>query len=122
MRGSVSQVVVPLDNRKEQPDWHDFGPTFAAEQLAKQHRLHVGKEALVQTWPHWVTKDRCHAPCQSGNCSKDRPFDQEIVVLCIRWYLSYKLSFRDLIEMMSERGIGMAHTADRGGWMRRMSG
>jgi hypothetical protein len=28
------------------PDWHDFGPTFAAEQLAKRHQIHVGKETL----------------------------------------------------------------------------
>ena len=41
---------------------------------------------------------------------KGRHFDQEIVVLCIRWYLTFKLSFRDLVAMMSERGIGMAHT------------
>jgi predicted DNA-binding protein (UPF0251 family) len=30
----------------KQPDWHDFGPTFAAEQLAKRHRIRVGKETL----------------------------------------------------------------------------
>ena len=30
----------------KQPDWHDFGPTFAAEQLAKRHQIHVGKETL----------------------------------------------------------------------------
>ena len=30
----------------KQPDWHDFGPTFAAEQLAKRHQLQVGKETL----------------------------------------------------------------------------
>jgi len=29
-----------------QPEWHDFGPTFAAEQLGKRHQLHVGKETL----------------------------------------------------------------------------
>lgn len=28
-----------------EPDWHDFGPTFASEQLAK-HDIHVGKETL----------------------------------------------------------------------------
>jgi hypothetical protein len=39
-----------------------------------------------------------------------RHFDQEIVVLCVRWYLSFKLSYRDLVAMMSERGIDMAHT------------
>jgi transposase len=30
----------------KQPDWHDFGPTFAAEQLAKQYQIQVGKETL----------------------------------------------------------------------------
>ena len=39
-----------------------------------------------------------------------RHFDAEIVVLCVRWYLSFKLSYRDLVSMMSERGIGLAHT------------
>jgi hypothetical protein len=38
---------------------------------------------------------------------KGRHFDQEIVVLCVRWYLSYKLSSRDLVAMMDERGIGL---------------
>lgn len=37
-------------------------------------------------------------------------FNQEIVVLCVRWYLSYKLSYRDLVAMMNERGIDLAHT------------
>ena len=41
---------------------------------------------------------------------KGRHFDQEIIVLCVRWYLRFKLSFRDLVEMMAERGIELAHT------------
>src|SRR5712691_97936 len=41
---------------------------------------------------------------------KGRHFDQEIVVLCVRWYLSFKLSYRDLVAMMSERSIDLAHT------------
>ena len=41
---------------------------------------------------------------------KGRHFDQEIVVLCVRWYLSFKLSYRDLVSIMSERGIGLTHT------------
>jgi len=28
----------------------------------------------------------------------------------VRWYLSFKLSFRDLVAMMNERGVGLAHT------------
>jgi transposase-like protein len=33
-----------------------------------------------------------------------RHFDREIIVLCVKWYLRFKLSFRDLVEMMAERG------------------
>jgi hypothetical protein len=38
---------------------------------------------------------------------KGRHFDREIIVLCVRWYLRYKLSFRDLVEMMAERGLSL---------------
>ena len=41
---------------------------------------------------------------------RGRHFDREIIVLCIRWYLSFKLSYRDLVTMMGERGISLAHT------------
>ena len=39
-----------------------------------------------------------------------RHFDAEIVVLCVRWYLSFKLRYRDLVSVMGERGFTMAHT------------
>lgn len=39
-----------------------------------------------------------------------RHFDREIIILCVRWYLRYKLSLRDLVEMMAERGLPLAHT------------
>jgi transposase-like protein len=41
---------------------------------------------------------------------KGRHFDHEFIILCVRWYLSYKLSSRDLVNMMGERGIELAHT------------
>ena len=41
---------------------------------------------------------------------KGRHFDQEIVVLCVRWYLSFKLRYRDLVAIMGERGIFLAHS------------
>jgi hypothetical protein len=37
-------------------------------------------------------------------------FDSEIILLCVRWYLRFKLSLRDLVEMMAERGMALAHT------------
>ena len=39
---------------------------------------------------------------------KGRHFDRQIIVLCVRWYLRYKLSFRDLVEM--REGLSLAHT------------
>src|SRR5215469_680076 len=39
-----------------------------------------------------------------------RHFDREVIILCVRWYLRFKLSLRDLAEMMAERGLSMAHT------------
>jgi transposase-like protein len=41
---------------------------------------------------------------------RGRHFDREVIILCVRWYLRYKLSFRDLVEMMAERGLDLAHT------------
>src|ERR671917_823889 len=41
---------------------------------------------------------------------KGRHFDRQVIVLCVRWYLTYKLSSRDLVSMMGERGIELAHT------------
>ena len=41
---------------------------------------------------------------------KRHRFDRLVMVLCVRWYLSYQLSYRDLVEMMAERGLVLAHT------------
>lgn len=41
---------------------------------------------------------------------KWRHFQAEIVLLCVRWYLRYTLSYRDLEEMMKERGLSLDHT------------
>jgi hypothetical protein len=45
---------------------------------------------------------------------KGRHFDREIIILGVRWYLRFKLSLRDLVEMMAERGIDFAHTTIMG--------
>jgi hypothetical protein len=33
-----------------------------------------------------------------------RRFEAEIIELCVRWYITYRLSYRDLVAMMAERG------------------
>src|SRR5882762_6013820 len=39
-----------------------------------------------------------------------RHFERNVIILCVRWYLRYKLSLRDLVEMMAERGLSLSHT------------
>jgi IS6 family transposase len=41
---------------------------------------------------------------------KWRHFEGHIILICVRWYLRYCLSYRDLEEMMAERGLGVDHT------------
>jgi hypothetical protein len=36
--------------------------------------------------------------------------EAEIILLCVRWYLRSSLSYRDLEEMMRERGLQVDHT------------
>jgi hypothetical protein len=40
-RGRAMELV-------KSPDWHDFKPTFASEQLAKRHQIQVSKETVRQ--------------------------------------------------------------------------
>jgi putative transposase len=40
---------------------------------------------------------------------KGRHLDRSVILLCVRWYLAYSLSLRDLEEMMAERGISVDH-------------
>src|ERR1700693_3306551 len=49
-----------------------------------------------------------------------RHFDRDVIILCVRWYLRYKLSLRDLVEMMAERGLSLAHTTILR-WVRRFT-
>src|SRR6266542_3533022 len=41
---------------------------------------------------------------------KHRHYQSEIILLCVRWYLRYSLSYRDLEEIMAERGLSVDHT------------
>ncbi|OHX30673.1 Integrase catalytic region [Bacillus mycoides] len=41
---------------------------------------------------------------------KWKHYQPDIILLTVRWYLRYNLSFRDLVEMMKERGLSISHT------------
>jgi IS6 family transposase len=44
------------------------------------------------------------------NPFKWRHFEKEIILLNVRWYLRYALTYRDLEEMMLERGLKVDHS------------
>jgi len=49
--------------------------------------------------------------CQSlHSLFRGRHFNHSIIILCVRWYTTYKLSYRDWVEMMAERGVDVSHT------------
>jgi tetratricopeptide (TPR) repeat protein len=67
---------------------------------------------LVQTVERLGTLDNCRddgTDLGAGSLQRTH-FDQEIIILCVRWYITFKLSFRDLVQMMAERGITLSHT------------
>ena len=55
LRGRASNRQIAEETRQQaveylrQPEWYDFGPTFASEQLSKRHGIHVSKET-VRGW------------------------------------------------------------------------
>ena len=49
-------------------------------------------------------------PIERDRIYRKRWFDAEVIVLCVRWYISYRLPYRDLVEMMAERSVSVVHT------------
>jgi transposase-like protein len=39
-----------------------------------------------------------------------RRYTPEVIELCVRWYVTYRLSYRDISAMMAERDISVSHT------------
>ena len=49
-----------------------------------------------------------HNPSQSASFAGYR-FPPEVILLAVRWYLRYGLSYRDVEELLAERGIDVDH-------------
>jgi IS6 family transposase len=46
----------------------------------------------------------------SSSPFKWRHYPPELILLCVRWYCRYQLSYRDVEEMMRERGLDVDHS------------
>jgi transposase-like protein len=70
-------------------------------------------QIAVSNWLRWRAELVEVVDGHGEGCSgavRGRHFDREVIILCVRWDLRLKLSLRDLVEMMAERGLSMAHT------------
>jgi hypothetical protein len=56
------------------------------------------------------TRRRMTKPIVRDPIYRRRRFNAEIIELCVRWYITYRLSYRDLQAMMAERGIVVSHS------------
>jgi putative transposase len=41
---------------------------------------------------------------------KGMRFPNDVILVCIRWYAAYPLSYRHLEQMMEERGVSVDHS------------
>jgi transposase-like protein len=65
---------------------------FVANASVREHHLHISGES------------------SEVSMFKGRHFDRSVILLCVRWYLAYGLSLRDLEEMMEEPNIHVDHS------------
>ena len=45
---------------------------------------------------------------------KGMRFPIDVILVCLRWYVAYPLSYRHLEEMMEERGVSVDHSSITG--------
>jgi IS6 family transposase len=56
-----------------------------------------------------MSRDRRVSPSFDRSAFVGYRFPPEVIVLAVRWYLRYGLSYRDVEELMAERGIAVDH-------------
>jgi DDE superfamily endonuclease len=49
-------------------------------------------------------------PSEKPDLFKGRHFNHLLIIRAVRWYVTYKLSYRDVCDLMAERGVTVVHT------------
>jgi transposase-like protein len=52
---------------------------------------------------------RAHVPVALASAFAGFRFPPEVIVLAVRWYLRFGLSYRDVEELLAERGVDVDH-------------
>src|SRR5215510_12947314 len=48
--------------------------------------------------------------CEKPTLFKGRHFNHLLIIQAVRCYVTYKLSYRDMCDLMAERGVAVVHT------------
>ena len=56
-----------------------------------------------------TTPQRCGSPIPSRSAFVGFRFPSDVIVVAVRWYLRFGLSYRDVEELLAERGVTIDH-------------
>src|ERR1700730_13773843 len=69
-----------------------------------------------RVYPHLLRHSIATILLDSGLVPKWRQFEPEVILLAVGWYLRFSLSYREVEELLAERGLWVDHvTVWRGG-------
>ena len=57
-----------------------------------------------------MSKSKTSLPPGIGKVLKRLHYPLDVILVCVRWYVAYALSLRNLEEMMAERGVNVDHS------------
>ncbi|CAN7800217.1 IS6 family transposase [Paraburkholderia hospita] len=57
-----------------------------------------------------MSKSKTSLPPGIGKVLKRLHYPLDVILICVRWYVAYALSLRNLEEMMAERGVNVDHS------------
>ena len=75
----------------------------------------------IVDWAGWVRLSTLRRPAPvSGSAFEGFRFPAEVITVAVRWYLRYGLFYRDVEELLAERGVAVDHvTVYR--WVQRLT-
>jgi hypothetical protein len=76
--------------------------------LLSRHCCICWKRAWCRQTAAMRTRRPCPAPVARSAYAGFR-FPSDVIVLAVRWYLRFGLSYRDLEELLAERGVEVDH-------------
>jgi transposase-like protein len=65
---------------------------------------------LAPIWSLWIIIGMTRLSSEQPEFFKGRHFNYLLTIQPVRWYVTYKLSYRGVCDLMAERGVTLVHT------------